>query len=216
MGASGAPGGPLMIGRASDKQQAGIPFSTMDPTYPKFPQQSGGAGTYASFGGGAKDRWGGYDKLDVPEMERGWMPKQRTGGTLHLGSGQETQRRARQKKNSLDVVVGSRWLQNGPGEPRNRIGPLKPHYVMVTARKKDPIPIEPRFGKPSQDLWGDDVHHADGSGAEMGGLISRTANLDYGSFTLPQKSRKGASTGLIGKHNTTRNPRHSLISRGRL
>lgn len=51
--------------------------------------------------------------------------------------------------------------------------------------------------RPTEDMWGEDVHYEDGSGAGMGGLISRTANLDYGSFTLPQKSRKGASTGLL-------------------
>ncbi len=68
---------------------------------------------------------------------------------------------------------------------------------MVTARKKEPEPIEPRFVQPTDELWGEDVHYEDGSGSGMGGLISQTANLDYGSFTLPQKSRKGASTGLL-------------------
>ena len=68
---------------------------------------------------------------------------------------------------------------------------------MVTARKKEPTPIEPRFGEPTDDQWGEEVHYKDGSGSGMAEVISRTANLDYGSFTLPQKSRKGASTGLL-------------------
>eukprot|EP01046_Picozoa_sp_COSAG06_P084076 COSAG06_NODE_30923_length_530_cov_0.649652_1_plen_99_part_00 len=61
---------------------------------------------------------------------------------------------------------------------------------MVTARKKEPTPIEPRFGEPTDDQWGEEVHYKDGSGSGMAEVISRTANLDYGSFTLPQKSRK--------------------------
>jgi hypothetical protein len=213
-------GGPPNLGQPSDKQAAGMVFSTMDQDYPKYPVASGGVGTSSAFPT-QTDRWQGYEEIDVPERERGWMPKQRT--TL------ETQRRARQKKNQHDVVVGSKvgrrsasvdspmrcwqlalsppdsvlfaadaqWLKDGPAEPRNRVGPLKPHTVMVTARKKEPTPIEPRFVQSTDENWGGDVHYEDGSGSGMGGFISRTASLDYGSFTLPQKSRKGATTGLL-------------------
>ena len=97
--AVGRPGGPPNIGRSSDKQHAGAVFSTMDQTYPKFEQASGGVGGSSAFPL-QTDRWSGYEEIDVPEMERGWMPRQRTGF--------ETQRRARQKKNQHDVVVGSK------------------------------------------------------------------------------------------------------------
>ena len=41
-----------------------------------------------------------------------------------------------------------------------------------------------------------DPHSEDGSGYKMPEMVSRTGNLDYGSFTLPAKSEMGKSTGL--------------------
>ena len=59
---------------------------------------------------------------------------------------------------------------------------------MTTALKKELESIEPRFVQPTDELWGEDVHYEDGSGSGMGGLISRTANLDYGSFVASEES----------------------------
>ena len=114
------PGGPPNIGRSSDKQAAGMPFSTMEQTYPKYSQASGGVGGSSAFPT-QKDRWSGYEEIDVPERERGWMPRQRT--TL------DTQRRARQKKNQHDVVVGSkvRCCATAVGSPARTSPPTACH-----------------------------------------------------------------------------------------
>ena len=93
------PGGPPNLGRSSDKQGAGMPFSTMDQNFPKYAMASDGVGGSSAFPT-QQDRWSGYEEIDVPERERGWMPRQRS--TL------DTQRRARQKKNQHNVVVGSK------------------------------------------------------------------------------------------------------------
>ena len=93
------PGGPPNLGLSSDKQAAGMPFSTMDQNFPKYALASDGVGGSSAFPT-QEDRWSGYEEIDVPERERGWMPRQRT--TL------DTQRRARQKKNQHNVVVGSK------------------------------------------------------------------------------------------------------------
>lgn len=93
------PGGPPNLGLSSDKQAAGMPFSTMDQNFPKYALASDGVGGSSAFPT-QEDRWSGYEEIDVPERERGWMPRQRT--TL------DTQRRARQKKNQHNVFVGSK------------------------------------------------------------------------------------------------------------
>jgi len=167
--------------------QAGMPFSTLDGDWPRDPKASGGVGeqgcTFAN-AGSELDRWKGFPETREAGVERGWMPKQRAGFV--------TQRKARQKKDQHGATVGARWIRDGAADNRNRIGPLKPHYMLVTERGRRPS-IEARFTGYERLQ---DPHSEDGSGYKMPEMVSRTGNLDYGSFTLPAKSEMGKSTGL--------------------
>jgi hypothetical protein len=122
-------------------------------------------------------RWAGYQALSDPSASRGWMP------SMRCGEGDQARAKAQH----------AGWVASGPAEARNRLGPLKPHLALVTPRAKR-SPHEPSFeqtyalGTAAQVSWA--PHSPDG-------LVSQTANLDYGSFSLPERGGGHAGTGLV-------------------
>ena len=66
------------------------------------------------------DRWSGYEATEESGVTRGWDP--------NLDLNETQQREAKQQH--------EKWVEDGgPFDSRNRLGPLKPHTVMVTARE---------------------------------------------------------------------------------
>jgi hypothetical protein len=121
-----------------------------------------------------KERWNGYEEIGDSGVDRGWMPQQRITEAAQKAS----------------KAADAPWIAAGAADERNRLGPLKPHDVLVTARG-DITPIPPAF---------EDTGH--GAGAlypgpyTNDGLVAQTNSLDYGSFSLPERNGL-SSTGLI-------------------
>ena len=71
-------------------------------------------------------RWSGYSATREAGVTRGWMP--------NLAIEQAEQKQAKQ--------MHQKWVeQNGPADSRNRLGPLKPHDMLVTARVRRPSAV---------------------------------------------------------------------------
>ena len=149
-----------------------------------------------AYGGGTfthstadKARWNGYEETVEPAFDRGWKPTQ----TITEAA------------NKAAKAADAPWIAAGAADERNRLGPLKPHDLLVTARE-DVTPIPPVFE--------DTVHRADGSRRTLDfypgpytndGLVGQTNNLDYGSFSLPERNGMG-STGLIMQEDMHKKP----------